>query len=85
MEGLSDFMMKIGVVHLNLRCNDNAVLMELAERLKNAGKAKKEEDQEKDQRKSSLGNLRSTLRRKPFKAKFRRPKAMVNEVIIDGH
>lgn len=85
MEGLSDFMTKIGVVHLNLRCNDNAVLMELAERLRNAGKAKKEEDHEKDQRKSSLGNLRSTLRRKPFKAKFRRPKAMVNEVIIDRH
>ena len=80
MEGLSDLMMKLGVVDQNLRCNDNAVLMELAERLIKVGKAKDEADQEKNQRKSSLGNLRSTLRsrKKTFKAKLRHPKTMVN-------
>ena len=85
MEGLSDLMSDIGVVHLNLRCNDNAVLMELADRLKKTRREKRaniiteETIQEEDEQKSSLENLRKTLRRKQFKAKFRRPKVMVTK------
>ncbi|XP_068741933.1 WD repeat-containing protein 87-like [Montipora capricornis] len=85
MEGLSDLMSGIGVVHLNLRCNDNAVLMELADRLKKTRREKRaniteETIQEEDEQKSSLENLRKTLRRKQFKAKFRRPKVMSRKI-----
>lgn len=79
-EGLSSLMINTGVVHLYLPCNDNAVLLELSERLrkrrwkKRANMTVVEED---DEKKISLDNLRTTLRRKPFKAKFRHPRTMV--------
>lgn len=83
MEGLSELMMSTGVVNLYLPCNDNAVLLELAVRLRQERRRKQanmteiveEDDEEKS---TSFDNLRTTLRRKPFKAKFRHPKTMVN-------
>lgn len=81
MEGLSELMMRTGVVHLDLRCNDNAVLMELAARLRQERKRKQKKVEEKDEaeKSASLDNLRTTLRRKPFKAKLRHPKTMVKK------
>ena len=83
MEGLSQLIMDMGVVHLNLPCNDNAVLMELAVRLRQERKKKQadvvEIGQEEERQKSSFDNLRATLRRKPFKAKLRHPKRMVRK------
>lgn len=79
MEGLSRLIITSGVVSLYLPCNDNAVLLELAERLrknkwkKRANKTVLVEDDD------NIDNLRATLRRKPFKAKFRHPKTMVRE------
>ena len=81
MEGLTKLMMDMGVVHLNLPCNDNAVLLELAARLRREREKKEAnmiditEDEE-----SLLDDLRTTLRRRPFKAKLRHPKTMVKDI-----
>lgn len=81
MEGLSGLMMNAGVVHLQLPSNDNAVLMELAVRLrqeKNKKQENMEQEAEADKDKGdSFDNLRTTLRRRPLKAKFKHPKTMV--------
>ena len=79
MEGLSHLIITSGVVSLYLPCNDNAVLLELVDRMrqekwkKRANKTVLVEDDD------IIENVRTTLRRKPFKAKFRHPKVMVRE------
>ena len=80
MEGLSRLIITSGVVSLYLPCNDNAVLLELVDRIrinkwkKTANKTEVVEDDD------DIDNLRTTLRRTPFKAKFRHPpKIMVRE------
>ncbi|XP_022786508.1 uncharacterized protein LOC111326716 [Stylophora pistillata] len=78
-EGLCRLLINTGVVHFHLPCNDNAVLLELADRLK-LGKYRKEGNvtvvEEEDEKASSFSDLRTTLRRKPFKAKFKHPETM---------
>ena len=73
MEGLSRLIITSGVVSLYLPCNDNAVLLELVDRM-NMNKWKKRANNtvlvEDD---DNIDNLRTTLRRRPFKAKFRHP------------
>ena len=80
MEGLSSLIMTSGVVSLYLPCNDYAVLLELVDRMriskwkKTANKTVLVEDDD------DTDTLRTTLRKKPFKAKFRHPaKIMVRE------
>lgn len=80
MEGLSRLIITSGVVSLYLPCNDNAVLLELVDRMqinkwkKRANKTVLVEDDD------NIDNLRTLLRRRPFKAKFRHPaKIMVRE------
>ena len=72
-------MIKSGVVNLHLPSNDNAVLHELAERLRNAKWKKRANQTELVEDEDNLDDLRATMRRKPFKAKFRHPKTMVRE------
>lgn len=80
MEGLSRLIITSGVVSLYLPCNDNAVLLELVDRMqinkwkKRANKTVLVEDDD------NIDKLRTLLRRRPFKAKFRHPaKIMVRE------
>ncbi|KAL9984788.1 hypothetical protein ACROYT_G007121 [Oculina patagonica] len=75
-EGLCNLMIKSGVVHLYLPSSDNAVLHELADRLRNAKWKKSANQTELVEGDDNLDNLRATMRRKPFKAKFRHPKTM---------
>lgn len=79
-EGLSKLLIKSGVVHLYLPSNDNAVLHELADRLRKATWKKRANQTELVEGDDNLDNLRATMRRKPFKAKFRHPKTMVREL-----
>ena len=89
-EGLCRLLINTGVVNTYLTCNDNAVLLELAERLRRkygqkANVTVVEEDDEEvsppsDLRNTDLRNtdLRNTLKRKPFKANFKQPITMVS-------
>lgn len=84
-EGLCRLLINTGVVNTYLTCNDNAVLLELAERLRRkygqkANVAVVEEDDEEVSPPSDLRNtdLRNTLKRKPFKANFKQPITMVS-------
>ena len=81
MEGLTNLLMDMGVVHFNLPCNDNAVLLELAARLRREREKKKAKmtDMAEDEE-SLLDDLRSTMRRRPFKAKLRHPETMVKDI-----
>lgn len=79
MEGLSRLMIKSGVVHLYLPTNDNAVLHELAERLRKVKWKRKANQTMLEEEEDNLDNLRATIRRQPFKAKFKHPKTMVSE------
>ena len=86
-EGLSKLIIKTGVVHLYLPSGDNAVLMELAERLgvtrfgeRRRKKHRTAEDSAKKM--SPLGNLRKTMMKTPFKAKLRRPRFKVRIFIV---
>lgn len=66
---------------MNLPCNDNAVLLEIAARLR--GEREKKEAKMTDiteDEESLLDDLRTTLRRRPFKAKLRHPKTMVKDI-----
>ena len=81
MEGLTNLLMNMGVVHFNLPCNDNAVLLELAARLRRErekNKAKMTDVAEDEE--SLLDDLRTTMRRRPFKAKLRHPETMVKDI-----
>lgn len=79
MEGLSRLMIRCGVVHLYLPTNDNAVLHELAERLRKVKWKRKANQTVLEEEEYNLDNLRATIRRKPFKAKLRHPKKMVSK------
>ena len=83
-EGLSKLMMDMGVDHLNLACSDNAVLLELAVRLRHEREKNKanmtERAEDEDNEKTNLDDLRTILRRRPFKAKLRHPKTMVRDI-----
>ena len=79
MEGLSRLIMTSGMVSMYLPCNDNAVLLELADRVRQAKWKKKANETVLVEDDVTVDHLRTTLRRKPFKAKFRNPKVMVRE------
>lgn len=79
MEGLSRLIMTSGVVSLYLPCNDNAVLLELADRVRQEKWKKKANETVMVEDDVTVDRLRTTLRREPFKAKFRNPKVMVRE------
>ena len=86
-EGLCRLLINTGGVNTYLTCNDNAVLLELAERLRRkygqkANVTVVEEDDEEVSPPSDLRNtdLRNTLKRKPFKANFKQPITMVSNL-----
>ena len=80
MEGLSRLIITSGVVSLYLPCNDNAVLLELVDRMRVNKWKKRANNTVLVDDDDNIDNLRATLRRRPFKAKFRHPpKIMVRE------
>lgn len=82
MEGLSRLIITSGVVSLYLPCNDNAVLLELVDRIKQNKWKKRANKTVLVEDDDNIDNLRTTLRRRPFKAKFRHPaKIKVREQI----
>lgn len=79
-EGLCRLLINTGVVNTYLTCNDNAVLLELAERLrrKYGQKTNVTVVEEDDEEVSPPSDLRNTLKRKPFEANFKQPITMVS-------